>query len=75
MKSFKDLLKSVKGIKYRTEKDWEIFLPHKTSQEKIRMLIEKLRETEYINWHLVFPEPTVESDEPEIRMWWDVCIE
>lgn len=71
-KDFQKGLKDVKYLKYRTEKDWEIFLPYNIPIEKFQAVIVKCRELLQTKWHVVFTEPTSEIPEPEIKMWWEL---
>jgi len=68
--NFNDFQKKLKGIKYRTEKEWEIFLPFSTSTETVQKIIAICRNDMLINWHLKIPEVTEEIPSPELRMYW-----
>ena len=72
--SFNDFKKELKDIKYRSEKDWEIFLPFNTKREKIQFIIDKCREYLLIDWHIIYTEVTEKIPEPEIFMWWEKKI-
>ena len=67
MMEFKEILKKIKGFEYRTEKDWEIFVPIKTSTEIIQELIQAFREEGMTDWHFIIP---IEED-GDIKIYWD----
>lgn len=68
---FEDFKKSLKGIEYKSGKDWEIFLPYSARHDDVKKVIEICRNHLMVNWHLNIPEPTPEIPEPEIKMWWE----
>ena len=65
---FKDILKKVKGFKYRVERDWEIFIPMKTSPERVQELIQAFREEGMTEWHFILPE----AEDGEIKIYWKI---
>jgi len=69
--NFKDFRKQLKGIKYKSDKDWELFLPFNTKAETIQKIITVCRENLIVDWHIVFGEVTKQIPEPETRMYWD----
>jgi hypothetical protein len=71
---FKDFQKELKGIKYRSEKDWEILLSFNTKREMIQVILDKCREKMLTAWHIIYSEPTEQVPEPEIRMYWDYPV-
>jgi hypothetical protein len=68
--NFNDFQKKLKNIRYRTEKEWEIFLPFSTSTETIQKIITICRNDMLINWHLKILDSTEEIPEPELKMYW-----
>jgi hypothetical protein len=68
---FKDFQKEIKGIKYRSKKDWEMFLPFNTSKEDIQTIIDQCRKDNITNWHIIYSEVNDKIPEPEIKIYWD----
>ena len=70
--NFKDFKKELKdsGLNFKSKKDWELFLPHKTNTESVQSLVAICRKNMLVNWHIIFPELVDEKDKPEIWVYW-----
>jgi len=68
---FKNFKKEFKGIKLKSNSDWEIFLPYSTKTEEVQSIVGICRKHLIVDWHIIFSEPTDENPEPDIRMYWD----
>ena len=64
---FNEFKKELKGIKYHSEKDWEILLPYDTKIEVLQTIIDKCKENMLLDWHRTHSE--VEGE--DIRFYWD----
>lgn len=68
---FDEFQKLLKGIKYRVIQEWDIALPFNTDQETIQKILDICREHLLVDWHVVYPDPTELTPEPETNMYWD----
>jgi len=74
--TFKELKAEIKkevklSIKSVSNKDWEIFLPFKTSASDIQKIFNICRKHLLVNWHIYIPEETEGDSKPDIKFWWD----
>ena len=69
--NFKDFKKELKDIKFKSKKDWEIFLPYGAERETVQSVIGFCRKHMIVDWHIIFPSPTEKEPEPDIRIYWD----
>jgi hypothetical protein len=69
--TFNEFKKELKGIKYRSKKDWEIFLPYDTKRETLQIVIDKCREHLLLDWHIYYKDETEEDKTPDIEISWN----
>ena len=65
---------AIKGVKYRSEQDWELFIPYDdTTRKQLDIIFSACRNLILPTWHLKHPILTEENPElkPESRMYWD----
>jgi len=69
--NFSEFTKELNGIQYKSDKEWEIFLPYDTKREEIQKIIDVSREHLLVDWHIIFGDITEENPTPYIKMCWD----
>mgnify|MGYP001012338314 CR=1 FL=1 len=69
-KKLKTYLKSEK-VKFKSVKDWELILPHKTTAKELGRIMSFCRDNVLSTWHIKFSESTEKEPKPDILMYWE----
>lgn len=69
--NFSEFKKELKNINFKSDKEWELFLPYDTKREIIQKIIDKCREHLLLNWHIIFGEESELVPQPYIKIYWD----
>ena len=70
MIEFKEFVKDI-GVEYESDKDWEMWLPFKSTREDIQKVIDRCRATSMVDWHIKYKNITDDNLEPKIKIYWD----